>query len=340
MTAEELLTAEDLLATAANNGIFPARRGRRGRRSSRHDWFALEQVVVASSSMKQIFALAKTLGAADRATVLITGETGTGKEIVALAIHLSSPRSDQPLVVVNCGAMPKDLMEAELLGYAKGAFTGAAKNGRKGKIELAHRSTLFLDEVAELPLEAQTVLLRVLDGQAYYPVGSNREVRSDVRVTAVTNRDLKAAVAEGTFREDLFYRLNVAHIHLPPLRERAEDILPLALSFLLQFNQQYGKAFHGLSKEAASILTTAPWQGNVRELKNAIERVVLYEEDAEVRPEHLSFLTANESGSGATFALPSDNLNMESVMRELILQALNKSQGKQAEAAELLEKRG
>ncbi|MCH7769394.1 MAG: sigma-54-dependent Fis family transcriptional regulator, partial [Nitrospinae bacterium] len=151
------------------------------RRALQRDEFSLEGVVVASPSMMEVFELAGTLGRADRATVLITGETGTGKELVARAIHRSSPRFDQPLVVVNCGAIPKDLMEAELLGYAKGAFTGAVTGGKKGKVELAHRGTLFLDEISELPAGAQTVLLRILDGQPFYPVGSNREVQADVR---------------------------------------------------------------------------------------------------------------------------------------------------------------
>ena len=309
------------------------------RRALQRDEFSLEGIVVASPSMVEVFKLAGTLGRADRATVLITGETGTGKEIVARAIHRSSPRLDQPLVVVNCGAIPKDLMEAELLGYAKGAFTGAVTGGKKGKVELAHRGTLFLDEIAELPAGAQTVLLRILDGQPFYPVGSNREVQAEVRVIAATNRDLKSAVSEGSFREDLFYRLNVAHIHLPPLRERAEDILPMAQSFLKEFNQEYGKSFESISQEGASRLLSHPWKGNVREMRNAIERVVLYEEDSEVRVEHLAFLEAsrpegNDSASG--FSLPSEGVDIEDVFRELIVQALDRTQDNQSKAARLL----
>jgi DNA-binding NtrC family response regulator len=309
------------------------------RRALQRDEFSLEGVVVASPSMIEVFELTGTLGRADRATVLITGETGTGKEIVARAIHRSSPRLDQPLVVVNCGAIPKDLMEAELLGYAKGAFTGAVTGGKKGKVELAHRGTLFLDEIAELPAGAQTVLLRILDGQPFYPVGSNREVQPEVRVIAATNRDLKSAVSEGSFREDLFYRLNVAHIHLPPLRERAEDILPMAQSFLKEFTQEYGKSFESISQEGASRLLSYPWKGNVREMRNAIERVVLYEEDSEVRVEHLAFLESsrpegNDSASG--FSLPSEGVDIENVFRELIVQALDRTQDNQSKAARLL----
>ena len=309
------------------------------RRALQRDDFSMEGVVVASPSMVEVFKLAGTLGRADRATVLITGETGTGKEIVARAIHRSSPRLDQPLVVVNCGAIPKDLMEAELLGYAKGAFTGAVTGGKKGKVELAHRGTLFLDEIAELPAGAQTVLLRILDGQPFYPVGSNQEVQAEVRVIAATNRDLRSAVSEGSFREDLFYRLNVAHIHLPPLRERAEDILPMAQSFLKEFNQGYDKSFESISQEGASRLLSYPWKGNVREMRNAIERVVLYEEDSEVRVEHLEFLESSRlegDDSASGFSLPSEGVDIEDVFRELIVQALDRAQDNQSKAARLL----
>lgn len=298
--------------------------------------FAMEEVVVASPPMKRVFELAEILGKADRATVLITGETGTGKEIVTRAIHLSSPRFDQPLVVVNCGAIPKELMEAELLGYAKGAFTGAAKEGKKGKVELAHRGTLFLDEIGELPPRAQTILLRILDDQPFYPVGSDREVRVDVRVIAATNRDLEASVSEGTFREDLFYRLNVAPIDIPPLRERPDDILPLAKSFLHEFNQKYAKAFQGFSKEAASLLEAYPWRGNVRELRNVVERLVLIKDDSEVKPEHLDFLKAAPSEMDSAFVLPEQGIDIETHFRDLILQALDKTQGNQSQAARLL----
>ena len=193
-------------------------------RELQREKFTLGEVVVADPKMKRIFSLAKKLGETDLATVLITGETGTGKEIIARTIHLSSPRFEQPLVVVNCGAIPKELIESELIGYAKGAFTGAAKEGKKGKVELAHQGTLLLDEIGELPLPAQTILLRILDGQPFYPVGSTSEVSVDVRIIAATNRDLEYAVAEGKFRKDLFFRLNVAHINVPALRERIEAL--------------------------------------------------------------------------------------------------------------------
>ncbi|MCH7921839.1 MAG: sigma-54-dependent Fis family transcriptional regulator [Nitrospinae bacterium] len=331
------VTAKDLLMEP-ENGRTPKQGGRNGA-SVREDWIALEKVVVASPAMKQVFKLARILGRADKATVLITGETGTGKEVIARAIHLMSPRLDQPMVVVNCGAIPKELMEAELLGYANGAFTGAATGGNKGKVELAHKGTLLLDEIAELPHGAQTVLLRILDGQPFYPVGSNREVRADVRVIAATNRDIEAAVSEGSFREDLFYRLNVAHMHLPPLRERTDDILPLAKSFLNEFNQLYGKAFREITQQGAARLLSYPWKGNVREMKNAIERVVVYEDDTKVRAEHLTFLEAGpaETTNGASaFTLPREGVDIESVFRSLIVQALDRTEDNQSQAARLL----
>jgi len=337
-TPGSAMNAKELLA-AAECALDAAKRGGRNRVSLSQDHYAQGDVIVASPSMREVFELAGTLGRADRATVLITGETGTGKEIVARAIHRSSPRLDQPLVVVNCGAIPKDLMESELLGYAKGAFTGAVTGGKKGKVELAHQGTLFLDEIGELPAGAQTVLLRILDGHPFYPVGSNREVQVDVRVIASTNRDLRSAVSEGSFREDLFYRLNVAHVHLPPLRERAEDILPMAQSFLKEFNQEYGKAFESISQEGESRLLSYPWKGNVREMRNAIERVVLYEEDSEVRVEHLAFLEASRpdgNDSASCFALPSEGVDIENVFRELIVQALDRTQDNQSKAARLL----
>ena len=306
------------------------------RRALQQDEFSMEEVVVVSSAMKKVFELANTLGRADRATVCITGETGVGKEVVARAIHQASPRSNQLMVVVNCGALPKELIEAEILGYAKGAFTGAAKEGKKGKVELAHRGTLFLDEIGELPLDAQAVLLRILDGQPFYPVGSDREVLVDVRVIVATNRSLEVSVQEGTFREDLFYRLNVAPIDLPPLRERQDDILPLAKTFLNEFNQKYAKAFLGFGKEAASLLEAYPWQGNVRELKNVIERIVLYKDGSEVRLEHISFLTAKQFERESAFVLPNEGVDLESVINELMVQALDRAKGNKSKAACLL----
>jgi len=208
-------------------------------------------------------------------TVLITGETGTGKELVARAIHEASPRHERLLVKVNCAAISAGLVESELFGHEKGAFTGAVGK-HKGRFELAHGGTLFLDEIGELPLETQVKLLRVLQEREFERVGGNETIRVDVRVVAATNRNLPQLVARGQFREDLYYRLNVFPVALPPLRERAEDIPPLVNTFLARYARQAGKRIEEVSPEAMWRLLAYKWPGNVRELQNVIERAVVF----------------------------------------------------------------
>jgi len=208
-------------------------------------------------------------------TVLITGETGTGKELVARAIHEASPRRERLLVKVNCAAISAGLVESELFGHEKGAFTGAVGK-HKGRFELAHGGTLFLDEIGELPLETQVKLLRVLQEREFERVGGNETIRVDVRVVAATNRNLPQLVARGQFREDLYYRLNVFPVALPPLRERAEDIPPLVNAFLQRYARQAGKRIEEISPEAMWKLLAYKWPGNVRELQNVIERAVVF----------------------------------------------------------------
>ncbi len=212
--------------------------------------------------------------AATDATVLILGETGTGKELFARAIHDRSPRKERPLVKVNCGSIPAGLVESELFGHVKGAFTGALQN-RTGRFQLAHGGTLFLDEVGELPHETQVKLLRVLQEQEFEPVGSSRTVRVDVRVIAATNRDLSDAVRAGSFRADLLYRLNVFPIEIPPLRDRADDVALLAAFFLTRVARRLGKPVEGFSRQSARRMREYPWPGNVRELQNIVERAVI-----------------------------------------------------------------
>ena len=213
------------------------------------------------------------------ATILITGETGTGKELIAQAIHYNGPRASQPFVEVNCSALPANLLEAELFGYEKGAFTGAVA-AKPGLFEAAHRGTLFLDEIGEIPLELQAKLLRALESRSVRRVGSVQTVQVDVRVVAATHRDLGAEVRAGRFREDLFYRLNVLPIHLPALRDRGEDVLLLADHFLTRFADEYGLASPAIDAEVRRALLSHPWPGNVRELRNSIERAVLLGEGA------------------------------------------------------------
>ncbi len=220
------------------------------------------------------------------ASVLITGESGTGKEIVAQVIHQNSPRASGPMVKVNCAALPETLLESELFGHAKGAFTGAT-SARMGRFRSAHGGTIFLDEIAELPPSTQAKLLRVLQDGEIQPLGTDHTVKVDVRVIAATNRDLKREVAEGRFREDLFYRLNVVHLHLPPLRARGEDILLLARHFLSQLARRYSKPTPTLSPQAEAALLRWHWPGNVRELAHALERAVIMAQGREIGPELL-----------------------------------------------------
>jgi DNA-binding NtrC family response regulator len=233
-----------------------------------------------SRAIKQIVAAAAKV-AKTHASVLITGESGTGKELVAGSIHAQSDRSEGPIVKVNCSAIPDSLLESELFGYEKGAFTGAVAN-KKGLFESAHRGTIFLDEVADLSLPAQAKILRVLQNGEIQKVGAQQTVKVDVRVLSGTHKDLKQAVAEGAFREDLFYRLNVIDVAIPPLRQRPEDILPLATHLLHFFSRQSGKLAADFTEEARQALLKHPWPGNVRELRNAVERGVILTSDREV----------------------------------------------------------
>jgi DNA-binding NtrC family response regulator len=220
------------------------------------------------------------------ATVLIEGESGTGKELVARALHLLSVRKTRPFIAVNVGALPETLLESELFGHEKGAFTGAAER-RLGRFELADRGTIFLDEIGEIPVGTQVKLLRVLEEREFMRVGGTSPINVDVRVVAATNRPLREQVEQGTFRTDLFYRLNVLRIHLPPLRDRREDIPILVRHFIKEYSKQHDRAFHGISAEAMQILVEYPWPGNVRELRNLIESMVVLSPGHEIHPEDL-----------------------------------------------------
>ncbi|MFQ6047314.1 MAG: sigma 54-interacting transcriptional regulator, partial [Gemmatimonadales bacterium] len=232
-------------------------------------------------------------------TVLIEGESGTGKELVAQAIHSLSPRRGRPFIAVNCAALPETLLESELFGHEKGAFTGAAER-RLGRFELADGGTLFLDEVGEMPPSVQVKLLRVLENQAFFRVGGAAPIRVDVRVIAATNKSLKETVALGNFRDDLFYRLNVLSIYLPPLRERRQDIPILVDRFVEELSRTHGRRFRGIGSEAMQVLVNAHWPGNVRELRNLVESMVVLAPDREIRPADLP----QEIREGGTRLLP------------------------------------
>jgi len=252
------------------------------------------EILGESPAIQEVIRLARIYAQTDDTTVLITGETGTGKELVARFIHKHSRRASGPFIAVNCGAIPRDLAESELFGYERGAFTGAVEKLKKGKFELAHRGTIFLDEIGELPLDLQVKLLRILQEKRFYRLGGEKEVSTDVRVIAATNQNLEELVAAGKFREDLYYRINVARIEIPPLRERKEDILLLASAFVQEFNKKMGKKIKGFTPEAAQILRQYEWKGNVRELRNVIERVMLLSTSTVIDQEALRFLPSYE----------------------------------------------
>jgi DNA-binding NtrC family response regulator len=244
-----------------------------------------ESMLGQSAAMQRVFDMIQDV-APTQATVLITGETGTGKGLAAKAIHTHSPRCDGPFVIVNCGAFPEHLLESELFGYQKGAFTDA-KTTKKGRIELAHRGTLFLDEIGEISMRMQIDLLRVLEDRIFYRVGGTQPIEADFRVIAATNRDLGEAIKKGAFREDLFYRLNVISFRMPPLRDRKDDIPLLAEHFLRRFSQETNRAVDRFSREAMDEMMLYEWPGNVRELENAVERAVVVGKERRVMPQDL-----------------------------------------------------
>jgi two-component system response regulator AtoC len=287
--------------------------------------------------MQKIFELVRRV-APTKSAVLITGETGTGKELVARAIHNRSPREGKLFVPLNCAAIPIDLLESELFGHTRGAFTGA-QTARIGKFEIADGGTLFLDEIGDMPYALQAKLLRVLQEGIIEPVGSNRRVPVDVRVVSSTNRDLAAGMQAGTFREDLFYRLNVFHLHVPPLRERREDVHPLFESCLRRFGNELGKSDLRLAPDACIVLEAYDWPGNVRELQNLVERAVVLNTGSTIDGPFLSSLLP------AAAAPPPDEPVIDEggldgavsqLERRLILRALADSDDNKAEAARRL----
>jgi DNA-binding NtrC family response regulator len=248
--------------------------------------FAQDRVIWKCAAMRKVSEMIRKVARSDATGVLIGGESGTGKELVARAIHIQSARRNSPLMELNCSAFQESLLENELFGHERGAFTGAT-NLKRGLVELSDGGTLFLDEVGEMPLGTQAKLLRFLDNHTFKRVGGNVDVSVDVRLIAATNADLSARIREGLFREDLYYRLKVVSINLPPLRKRGDDIIHLAEHFLESFSQKFHKKFKGVSRDARKILLKYPWPGNVRELRNLLERIVLLEEGERLQVDHL-----------------------------------------------------
>ena len=294
---------------------------------------ALEEgaLVAESGGMKGILAVIKKV-APTNATVLVSGETGTGKELLATLIHFGSPRSNGPLVKVNCAALHENLLESELFGHERGAFTGAEKL-RIGRFEQADKGTIFLDEIGDMSPTTQAKVLRVLQEQEFERLGSSgRSIKVDVRVVTATNKDLRAEVKEGRFRQDLYFRLNVVNLHVPPLRERMEDILPLARFFLNRYAVDFKKKVTGFSPGAIEKMRAYAWPGNVRELQNAIERAVLLCDGEAIEPFHLT-MDSRQEGEPPTIE---HTMNLEDLERGAITKALQMTRGVQKEAATIL----
>ena len=292
-------------------------------------------IIFRSPTMDEVINLAGRV-ATSKATVLILGESGTGKELVARLIHALSPRSQKPMTVVNCAALPETLLESELFGHEKGAFTGAAQR-RIGRFEEADGGSLFLDEIGELPPPVQVKLLRFLQEREFQRLGGNRTLHSDVRIISATNRDLKTKVGEGAFREDLFYRLNVVAITIPPLRERKEDLSPLIDHFLRRFSSQNEKEIEGVLPEAKDLLLKYDYPGNVRELENIIERAVVIARGSLVSTRDLPFSAEPiPSGREEKIRLGTLKDSVEALERKMILVAMEKTKNHQTRAAELL----
>jgi two-component system response regulator PilR (NtrC family) len=288
-----------------------------------------------SEAMRAVFRLIETV-APTNSTILITGESGTGKELVARAIHFNSLRKDRPFVAVNCAALPETLLESELFGHVKGAFTDATTN-KKGLLEVADKGTAFLDEIADMTPLMQVKLLRVLQERRFRRLGGTDEIAADIRIIAATNRDLGRLVAEGKFREDLYYRINVIPVHLPPLRERPEDIPLLAEHFVAKFSRQMDKPITGLSRAALRLLQAYHWPGNVRELENAIERAVALERGSTIAAESLQL---GALAPVRVEPLPESGFDLErhvqEIEREYIQEALRRAGGVKVKAADLL----
>ena len=306
--------------------------------TSSHSYFKFTDIIGDSKKIVDCLKMAK-LAANSTSTVLITGPSGTGKELFAHAIHSASSRHDGPFISVNCGALPLGLVESELFGYEGGAFTGARKDGQIGKFELADNGTLFLDEIGEMPLSVQASILRAIETKEVTRIGGTKSNLINVRIIAATNRDLRAAIKEKQFREDLYYRLNVLRLDVPPLSERKKDIRPLADHFLQLYSEKQQRIGLLISNEAYQVLNEYDWPGNVRELENTIERAVTISEGSPaITPEFISpFINAAPYTSSAyAEAYDSNSLQMKDVERDYIIKVLKETKGSITKSAEVL----
>jgi len=343
------VTVKNALETTRLRSEVQSLRGEMRQRTGYHN------VVAVSAKMTELLNFVRKVAASEATTILIQGESGTGKDLIAKALHYESARQEKPFVAINCSAIPETLMEAELFGHERGAFTDA-KQMKKGLFETADGGTLFLDEIGELSPLLQAKLLRVLEDQMIRRVGGVRDMQVDVRVIAASNRDLEKAVQDGEFRQDLYYRLAIIAIFIPPLRERKEDILPLVDFFVDHYNRRFKKSVRGLAEDTRRLLLNHNWPGNVRELRNAIERAMILEEEPLLRPTYLPFsvseaggLTAFErasSGDGPALAngrmlprlyIPEGGTSLEEVEHSMVELAMRQANGNQTQAARLLD---
>ena len=351
---EELrVTIQNALETTRLRGEVQSLRGEVRRRTGYHE------VVAVSAKMTELMSFVRKVAASEATTILIQGESGTGKDLIAKTIHYESTRQDKPFVAINCSAIPETLMEAELFGHEKGAFTDA-KQMKKGLFETADGGTLFLDEIGELSPLLQAKLLRVLEDQVIRRVGGVRDMQVNVRVIAASNRDLERAVRDSQFRQDLYYRLAIIAIFIPPLRERTEDILPLVEFFIDLYSRKFKKSVRGITPETRRLLLAHSWPGNVRELKNSIERAMILEEEQMLRPAYLPFAVGETARSGITafehtstagdgirqlpegrslprLYIPEQGTSLEEVERTMVELAMRQANGNQTHAARLLD---
>ncbi|MEO8658420.1 MAG: sigma 54-interacting transcriptional regulator [Bryobacteraceae bacterium] len=302
------------------------------------------EVIAESGAMRDLMHFVRRVASSEATTILLEGENGTGKDLVAKTLHYQSMRQAEPFIAINCAAIPETLLESELFGYEKGAFTDA-RSQKRGIFELADKGTLFLDEIGEIPLMLQAKLLRVLEEQSFRRLGGLKDIQLDLRVVAATNKNLREAVKEGAFRQDLYFRLNVIHITIPPLRERPADIAPMAKFFVDHYNRKFKRHIEGITAEASHLLLAHDWPGNVRELRNAIERAMILEESAlitapslplSISPSAPSFSGSFIAAAAEPVAVLEDGLSLEDNERHLVVRALEKTAGNQTQAARLL----
>ncbi|MCW5829484.1 MAG: sigma-54-dependent Fis family transcriptional regulator [Deltaproteobacteria bacterium] len=324
----EMLVAKALETTRLRREVKALRQGVNGT-------YGFDQIIGESPAMHSVKELLQRIAASPGSTVLLTGESGTGKDLAAKAIHYNSSRADGPFMNITCSTIAETLLESELFGHEKGAFTDA-KGQKKGLLELSHGGTVFLDEIGEISPALQAKLLRFLEDRTLKRVGGHADIRVDVRVVAATNRNLEEAVQKREFREDLYYRLRVLPVALPPLRERRGDI-PLLLNFYIdRFNHEFRRNVKGVTPEALKALEAHNWPGNIREFKNAVERAMLLTTNDTLGPEDFLMLAPRQAAEPGAFRLPADGIRLEDVERDLVRQALDLAKGNQTRAAALL----